>query len=86
MCALHLQDHGKDTSALVIKGQKLVDYLKGESDFISDVSDSFTWSEMEEYGRNAFYKGREVKRYNDRGDAIFKRPTYNGYLREIGDG
>lgn len=50
------------------------------------VSDSFTWSEMEEFGRNAFYKGREVKRYNDRGDAIFKRPTYNGYLREIGDG
>jgi len=49
-----------------------------------DVSGSFvTYEEMLEFGRNAFYKGREVSRYDERGNAIFKRPTYNGYLREL---
>lgn len=49
-----------------------------------DVSGSFvSYDEMEEFGRNAFYKGREVSRYDERGNVIFKRPTYNGYLREL---
>jgi len=32
--------------------------------------------------REAFYKGRDIKRY-DRGIAIFERPTFEGYLREL---
>ena len=39
--------------------------------------------EMEEFGRRAFYKGREIEKYTEHGEAIFKRPTYNGYLREL---
>lgn len=39
--------------------------------------------EREEFGRKAFYKGREIRGYDERGNAIFKRPTYNGYLREL---
>jgi hypothetical protein len=50
---------------------------------ITAVGNSFTWEEVEEFGRQAFYKGREVERYNENGIAIFKRPTYNGYLREL---
>jgi hypothetical protein len=47
------------------------------------VGNSFAWEEVEEFGRQAFYNGREVERYNENGLAIFKRPTYNGYLREL---
>jgi hypothetical protein len=39
--------------------------------------------EMEEYGRLAFYRGREIDTYTKYGEPIFKRPTYNGYLREL---
>lgn len=45
--------------------------------------DIHTWEEVEEFGRQAFYNGREVERYNENGLAIFKRPTYNCYLREL---
>jgi|SRR6476660_3220313 len=38
--------------------------------------------EKEEFGREAFYKGREVAKITNRG-VVFKRPTYEGYLREI---
>ena len=48
-----------------------------------DVSNSFAWDEVEEFGRKAFYDGREVEKYDYNGYAIFKRPTYNGYLREL---
>lgn len=49
------------------------------------VSKSFSWDEVEEFGRNAFYKGREFSGLKDPNNGIpyFKRPTYNGYLREI---
>ena len=49
------------------------------------VSKSFSWYEVEEFGRNAFYKGREFGELKDLRSGIpyFKRPTYNGYLREI---
>ena len=50
---------------------------------IASVGNSFAWEEVEEFGRQAFYNGREVERYNENGLAIFKRPTYNGYLREL---
>jgi len=43
----------------------------------------YTHAEFEEFARIAFYKGREIARYNDKGEAIFKRPTFNGFLREI---
>lgn len=35
----------------------------------------------EELLREAFYKGRVVKRYDDRGNAIFAEPTFEGWLR-----
>jgi hypothetical protein len=45
---------------------------------------TYSKSEAEEiFGREAFYAGREIKRINDNGNVIFKRPTYNGYLREL---
>jgi hypothetical protein len=34
----------------------------------------------EEIARNAFYEGRDVKRY-ERGVAIFKEQTFEGWLR-----
>ncbi len=37
--------------------------------------------DTEEYGRKCFYDGREIARYDDKGRAIFKHPTYNGYMR-----
>ena len=37
--------------------------------------------EIEEFGRKCFYEGREIDRYDGRGRAIFKNPTYEGYLR-----
>ena len=39
--------------------------------------------DAEEFGRKAFYEGREVERYNHHGIAVFLRPTFNGYLREL---
>lgn len=47
------------------------------------IGNTFAWEEVEEFGRKAFYDGREVERYNENGLVIFKRPTYNGYLREL---
>ncbi len=35
--------------------------------------------------REAFYLGREIERINERGIPVFKRPTFNGYLKEISD-
>jgi acyl carrier protein len=43
----------------------------------------YTHAEYEEFARIAFYKGREVEAYNVHGEPIFKRPTFNGFLREI---
>jgi len=43
----------------------------------------YTHAEFEEFARIAFYKGREVDAYNEHGEPIFKRPTFNGFLREI---
>ena len=43
----------------------------------------YTHAEFEEFARIAFYKGREVEAYNVHGEPIFKRPTFNGFLREI---
>lgn len=31
----------------------------------------------------AFYRGREIEYFTDKGVPIFKRPTFEGYLREI---
>jgi len=50
---------------------------------LSSVSNSFAWHEVEEFGRKSFYDGRVVERYNEHGMAIFKRPTWNGYMREL---
>jgi len=52
-------------------------YLKGDPMF-----DMVSHSEMEEFGRKAFYAGRVL---NDLflTPPTFKRPTYNGYLREL---
>jgi hypothetical protein len=50
---------------------------------LSSVSNSFAWHEVEEFGRKSFYDGREVERYNEHGLAIFKRPTWNDYMREL---
>jgi hypothetical protein len=38
---------------------------------------------VEEFGREAFYKGREIKEISTSGEkaAIFKIPTFNEYLR-----
>jgi len=65
------------------KGDKDIDKLLDELCDLCDVSKSFSWEEVREFGRSAFYSGREIERYNDNGEAIFKRPTYNGYIREI---
>lgn len=44
----------------------------------------YTWSEMEEFGRNSFYTGREWEdRKEPKCDYKFKRPTWNGYMREL---
>lgn len=50
------------------------------------INKSFSWGEVEEFGRNAFYKGREFSELKDLNNGIpyFKRPTYNEYLREMG--
>lgn len=43
-------------------------------------------NEYTEYDlRDAFYKGREIERYHEYGTAIFKRPTFEGYLRELNE-
>lgn len=44
--------------------------------------DMVPYSEMEEFGRKAFYGGRMLKdpRQSSPG---FKHPTYNGFLREL---
>lgn len=36
---------------------------------------------MEEIANLAFYQGREVSHYNERGIAVFKEPTFEGWLR-----
>ena len=38
---------------------------------------------IEEFGRKCFYEGREISKYNENNNAIFKHPTYNGYLRDL---
>jgi hypothetical protein len=38
---------------------------------------------IEEFGRKCFYEGREISKYNEHNLAIFKNPTYNGYLRDL---
>ncbi len=74
------------------QGADFYDNLQGKIDELNDILDEmrviddidqFTWAEVEEFGRNAFYRGREVSGYDHRGRKIFKRPTYNGYLREL---
>jgi len=50
---------------------------------LQDSGDVFSWQEVLEFGRNAFYDGREIEKYYENGMASFKRPTYQGYLREI---
>ena len=42
----------------------------------------YTHAEYEEFGRKAFYAGREL-RDPKQSSPGFKRPTYNGYLREL---
>ena len=36
---------------------------------------------IEEIANLAFYQGREIAKYNERGIAIFKEPTFQGWLR-----
>ena len=44
--------------------------------------DMVTSAEMEEFGRRAFYAGRELKDPKQSSPG-FKRPTFNGFLREL---
>jgi len=65
--------------------QKEVQKSKAKQDFTAGVEwkDSINNNELEEFGREAFYKGREIERHDEKGRAIFKHPTYEGYLIEI---
>ena len=47
--------------------------------------EEYTHEEFEEFARIAFYKGREIDGYDEYGKPTFKRPTFNGFLREIED-
>lgn len=42
----------------------------------------FTLEQVEEFGRKAFYDGREIGRLNEHRQIVFKEPTYEGWLRK----
>ena len=65
-----------------LKAKQIVEEYESKHLNISVVSGSLQIdADTEEYGRKCFYEGREIARYDEHKRAIFKHPTYNGYIR-----
>lgn len=66
----------------VAKGELTPEEANKKIEGLFGVSVNFTDGVEDGFGRECFYKGREVERY-ERGFPIFKISTYNGFIREI---
>jgi hypothetical protein len=78
MCQMALYEIA-DPHSTEYDGDRVMKIIKAKYDTIPSAHE-----EKEEFGRQAFYDGRQVKTITDRG-VVFKRPTYERYLRELRD-